>query len=203
MEKKLSRFLSVLFHPLLMPTYGVFIYFFLQLKMGLNYPANVKYFVILFVFLTTFAIPLLLTFFMLRFKLINSFEMKTQSERIIPLFITAILFYITYYSLNDIGFFVDLQLFILGSTVLVLLTVFINYFTKISIHMVGIGGVSGAVIALGVSYKIDVVYLLNLIIIISGLLGYARLKLGAHRQFQIYAGYITGLAVMLGLFLIY
>ncbi len=203
METKLSRFLSVIFHPALMPTYGVLIYFYLQSAMGIDYPQKVKLFLILFIFLTTFSLPLFLTFIMLRLKMINSFEMHTRSERIIPLFVTAILFYITFYSLKNIGFFLDLQLFILGSTILILIAVFINYFTKISIHMLGIGGISGAVIAMGLTYNVNVIHLLNIIIIVSGLLGFARLKAGAHKEFQIYLGYLTGLSVMLLLFMLF
>jgi hypothetical protein len=69
--------------------------------------------------------------------------------------------------------------------------------------MLGIGGISGAVIAMGLTYNVNVIHLLNIIIIVSGLLGFARLKAGAHKEFQIYLGYLTGLSVMLLLFMLF
>ncbi len=203
METKIARILSMVFHPTLMPTYGVLIYFYLQSAMGLDYPLKVKVFLLLFIFLTTFTLPLFLTFIMLRLKIINSLEMHTRSERIIPLFVTATLYYITFYSLKSTGFFLDLQLFMLGTTILILLTVFINYFIKISIHMIGIGGISGAIIALAFTYKINLIHLISITVIFSGLLGYARLKTGAHKEFQIYSGYLTGFTVMFLLFILF
>ena len=202
MEKLLSRVLSVLFHPLLMPTYGTMLFFYLYPMTGIDFPLKVMLLVTLFIFLMTFIIPLSLTFVMLRMNLVNSLEMETRNERILPLFIVAILFYITYYSLKSTGLFIDLQLFILGSTLLIFIAIIINYFTKISIHMIGIGGVTGALIALGMAYPISVISVLNLLFLVAGLLGFARLRLKAHQPFQIYTGFLLALLVMASLFLL-
>ena len=163
-------------------------------------PSKILWLVGVFIFLTTFAIPLSLTYVMLRIKLINSFEMQTRQERIIPLFMMAFLYYITYYSLKSTGIFINLQLFILGSSVLVFVGIFINYFTKISIHLMGIGGLTGAMLALGLGIHIPVIYPLILVLLLAGLLGFARLKQGAHTEGQIYGGFLTGLLVMMMLF---
>ena len=202
MEKSLARVLSVLFHPLLMPTYGTLLFFYLYPMTGIDYPLKGEMLVTLFVFLMTFVIPLSLTFVLLRMKLVNSFEMETRNERILPLFIVAILFYITYYSIKSTALFFDLQLFLLGSTLLIFLTIIINYFTKISIHMIGIGGVAGALIAMGIAYSIPTIPILNLTFIVAGLLGFARLRLKAHQPFQIYTGFLTALLIMLSLFVL-
>jgi hypothetical protein len=69
--------------------------------------------------------------------------------------------------------------------------------------MIAAGGVGGAVTALGLTYKINVIHLVNIIFLVSGLLGFARLKAGAHKEFQIYTGYLTGFSVMLLLFLLF
>ncbi len=201
MEKKVARILSFVFHPLLMPTYGVLLFLYLQAMTGIVMPYKAGLLLIVFIFLMTFAIPLSLSLLMLRIKLVNSLEMHTRNERIIPLFITAILFYITYYSLKKTSLFIDLQLFILGSTVLILITICINYFTKISIHMIGIGGVAGALLALSLSHNIVIIHFLIFVIFVAGLLGFSRLKLDAHKEFQIYLGFLTGVIIMALMFL--
>jgi hypothetical protein len=63
---------------------------------------------------------------------------------------------------------------------------------KISIHMIGIGGFTGAVFLL--SYISNEVLLPALVIaiLITGLVGYSRLSLKAHSLKQIIAGFTLG-----------
>ena len=201
-ETKLAKILSVLFHPLLMPTYGLIIYFQIQGRMGVELIPKAKWMLLFFIFTMTFVIPLSLTLAMKRLGVVKSLEMPTAKERIIPLFFTALVFIITYYALVPTGIFPDYQIFILGTAQLVLTALVISLFTKISIHMMGIGGLTGALIALGIGSATPVIHHLNLAILISGLVGFSRLRLNAHKDFQIYFGYLLGVLVMAGLFLL-
>lgn len=201
-EERLSKILSVLFHPLLMPTYGLVIYFQIQQHMGIELIPRVRLMLLLFIFSMTFMIPLSLTLVMKKLRLISSLEMPTAKERIIPLFVTAIIFIITFYSLRPTGLLPDFQVFLLGTAVLVLIALLISLFTKISIHMMGLGGVTGAIIAIGLVSSVPVIHFLNLSVLVSGLVGFSRLRLHAHKEFQIYLGYFIGVFVMSGLFLL-
>jgi membrane-associated phospholipid phosphatase len=71
-------------------------------------------------------------------------------------------------------------------------TSLINLVWKVSAHMVGIGGVIGAVIALSVQLDTDFFYILSSLILLAGLLGYSRLKLNAHTPAQVYLGFVVG-----------
>ncbi|MFM9027863.1 MAG: hypothetical protein ACKOQ6_07685, partial [Bacteroidota bacterium] len=68
----------------------------------------------------------------------------------------------------------------------------INYFWKISIHMVGIGGALGLMFAVNSIIIIDLSMAIVLTTLVTGLLGTARLSLGAHDSWQVYAGFFTG-----------
>ena len=68
--------------------------------------------------------------------------------------------------------------------------------------MIGIGGMTGALIGISLSLHVDLQALILLFVFLSGLAGYARLKLKAHTQTQIYSGFVCGLLVMLILFLV-
>ena len=201
-EERLSKILSLLFHPLLMPTYGLIVYFQLQSYMGMELIPKVKWMLVLFIFSMTFFISLSLTMTMKKLGLVSSLQMPVARERIIPLFVTAIIFIITFYSMRPTGLLPDFQLFILGTALLTLIALLISIFTKISIHMIGIGGVTGALIAIGLTSNVPVTRFIYLSILISGLLGFARLRLGAHKEFQIYLGYLLGLFVMGSIFLL-
>jgi membrane-associated phospholipid phosphatase len=58
---------------------------------------------------------------------------------------------------------------------------------------------------IGLSYFLETYYfgLIALSLVISGLVGFARLKLGAHTPAQVYAGFGLGMFTILSLFLIY
>jgi membrane-associated phospholipid phosphatase len=61
--------------------------------------------------------------------------------------------------------------------------------------MVGIGGFTGALIALSLLLKVNMQYYIIASVLVSGIIGYARLSLQAHSPKQIYIGWFTGLLV--------
>ena len=63
---------------------------------------------------------------------------------------------------------------------------------KISAHTVGIGGLIGALIAISFRLNVNLEYYIIAAIIVSGIVGYSRLKLKTHEQYQIYIGWLTG-----------
>ncbi len=201
MEKTLARALSVLFHPLLIPTYFLLILFRLPFYPLLGVSVKIKMMVLLFIFVLTFVLPILVTAGMWMLKLTESLEMRRRHERIFPMIAIGIFFYIAFYSLKLLAVFQPATVFMLGSTVLVLLGLFFNYFYKISQHMIAWGGLTGAVIALAFSFHISLYFWLFGVILISGITGYARLKTASHTPFEIYSGYLLGVLVMTTLFL--
>jgi len=66
--------------------------------------------------------------------------------------------------------------------------------------MMSMGGFTGYLIAVSMALRYDIPLLIIASILISGYLGTARIQLNAHNPPQVYAGYITGVLVMLLLF---
>jgi phosphatidylserine synthase len=62
--------------------------------------------------------------------------------------------------------------------------------------MVGLGGLTGTFTVLFYKFQLNISYLIAILIVISGLTGYARLKLNSHTHAQIYAGFGLGLVIM-------
>ncbi len=201
MEKTFARVLSVLFHPLLVPTYFLLVLFRLPLYTLLNIPVKIRLTMLVFVFLLTFVLPVLVATAMWFLKLIDSLEMRQRHERIFPMIAIAIFYYIGFYSLKQLAVFQTATIFMLGSTVLVLLGLVFNYFYKISQHAIAWGGFTGALIAMGLVLHTSLFFWLFGVILISGITGYARLKTSSHTPFEIYSGYLLGMLVMATLFL--
>ncbi len=201
MEKKqnlISKIISVLFHPLLMPTYALIIIF----NSGTHYsyiPFEAKKLIYILVFLSTFVIPVSIIPFLINLKFVTDFEMMKGRERILPLFISALSFYFAYYLLKKISFntITFIQLMLLASSILIFICLLISIKWKISAHLIGIGGLLGALLFYALFFVADLNSIIIVITIISGAVAYSRLQLQAHSPMQVYAGFFTGFSGMI------
>jgi membrane-associated phospholipid phosphatase len=89
----------------------------------------------------------------------------------------------------------------LGSTFLAILALIISFYRKISLHMIGIGGILGLLLGLSLNLGLDLTWLLVVSIILSGVLGFARIQSTAHKPSDIYSGFLVGAGIMFLLFI--
>jgi membrane-associated phospholipid phosphatase len=201
MEKKFAQALSYLFHPLLIPTYAVLILMFLPDNNFVALPFQSLLLLFAFVFLSTFVFPALLILILKNFKIIPNLQMDEKQSRIFPLMIMSMTYYAVFYLLKQGPFDTVFNMFMLGSTLLVLFSLLVNYFWKISLHLVALGGLSGALLGMAIRFGIELRPIIFLIILIAGTTAFSRLKLNAHSPSEVYAGFILGAGVMAALFL--
>jgi len=195
MSGKISGAISYLFHPLLMPFYG-FILLFSTNSILLNVPFNAQLMLAMMVLISTAILPLLIIFFVKRKGLIATWQMNNKEERILPYIIIAVSYYLTYQMLAKLQLPVYYYYYILGAALLVVLSLLINFFWKISAHLVGIGGLTGTFIAIQINFGAGLHFWVASLIIVSGLVAYARFKSGGHNYAQIYTGYLLGVLIM-------
>ena len=203
-EKKAAQILSIIFHPLLIPTYFLSILLNTQSYISFYIPFISKIKLIAFIFTSTFLIPLMLIYFVI-FKangLIQSLKMENRKERTYPFILTALLFYMIYYFLkqNNIPVINILASFIWVSTLIIVVALLINLVWKISIHMLGIGGLIGVWFVLNSKLFLNLYILIPILLLCAGLTGFARLKLNAHKPSEVYVGFILGFTIMFSLF---
>lgn len=199
---KAARIISVLFHPLIMPTLG----FLLLFNSGtfLAYlPFEYKKMILLIVFLCTFIIPLSVMPFLIYQKIIFDITMPRARERITPLVISFIFLVLCYFLLRRVPIPPDYLAFCLGCAASTLLTLLVISKWKISLHMVGIGGLAGLVTYIIIKMQVDLGLYLIIIIIAAGLTGTARLVLNAHKPFEIYSGFLAGLIIIASVMFIF
>jgi hypothetical protein len=192
-----AKILSYLFHPLFMPTYGILLIFNLGGYISHSITTPVKYMILGVVFLNTFIFPAVSSLYLLKKGYINSMNMHSAQERRIPLMLTALFYFFTYYILQKAALPPVLFLIMLGAMLALLITLVINLIWKISTHMVGIGGIVGAVIGLSYKFNINLLFTIVLLLMVSGLVGASRLYLKSHSSDQIYTGFLIGVGSML------
>jgi hypothetical protein len=200
MHVKPAKVISVLFHPLLVPTYALLLFINLNTHFVLAMPMQVRYLMTLLVFLTTFMLPGLILLILRKFDVVKSMEMPERQERALPLIIVSAFFYLTYYLLKQMEQNSIITLFMIGATMLILLCLIINYFTKISLHATSWGGFLGALMGYSLNARVDVMLWLYAIILITGMVATARLILKAHTPAQVYGGFLLGSLSQLILF---
>ncbi len=198
MLKKIATIISTLLHPMLMPTLGILVIFSTQSHITFL-PYEYRRLVTIIVLISTCILPLSVIPLFIQTKVIKSIQMDSSRERIIPLLVTGIFFMIGYYFLKKFQLPAFIPLFFLGTLVALIISLSISFFWKISIHMVGIGGVLGALIAISTKYGVNTNMWLLLGIGISGLLASCRLALDAHNPKQVYSGFFIGMLSILSI----
>lgn len=199
-ETRIARFLSVALHPLIIPTLGMIILFHLNTYVSYSLPPQAKRMILLIVFINSAIAPVLSILLLKKTNLIRDVLLDERTDRMIPLMLSAIYFFITYYLLRKIALPSLLYFYVIGATILILLTLIITYRWKISIHMVSMGGLTGFLISLALLLHLNIDWMIILAFLASGFLGTARVKLNAHNLSQVFAGYVMGIGVMLFLF---
>lgn len=197
MEMRIAKVVSVLFHPLLMPTYIFTLLLSLNAHFALALPLQSKGFLLGIIFTSTCIFPLLMVLLLKHTGIISSLEMETRQERIMTLAFSGVFYYLSWWMLRQMHFSPIYQLFMIGTFYALLFTLLINLFWKISLHMVAAGGATGMLIGLSLLLAQPVQAIIILIILMSGIIGFARLKLESHNPAQIYLGWIVGIVVML------
>ena len=203
METRIAKLISYLLHPLLMPTYGFAIVFFTNNFISTFTAPEVKLVILTITFVFTFILPSVNVLILLKLGRINSLGMATTHERTVPYVSTALYYFALFYLFYNADFPKVFQILILGAGISLLLTILINFKWKISAHMIGIGGTAGA--ALGIVYRLqlDLQVVIMFLLLLSGLVGYSRLKLNAHTPAQVYGGLALGFLVELLLMIFY
>ncbi len=81
--KVLAKIFSYCFHPLLMPSYGLLIFFNSNSYINYAIPQELKQAALVLVVMSTFVVPLIITLLLLNRGHISSLEMPTKRERVL------------------------------------------------------------------------------------------------------------------------
>jgi hypothetical protein len=198
---RFHKIISTLFHPIVMPTIGIMLYFLVTTKQIEPYQ---KLLAILIIFGTTYFTPLVLLFILKSLKKIDSYQLKKRKERKLPLAIMVVLFYTLGNLFKRILILEEISLLFHATSLGLIITYFLlNFSIKSSIHLLSIGISCGFFMM--VALKSDESYMLIIIInfVIAGLLGSARLHLKAHSPKEVYVGFLIGISTVFGMHIVY
>jgi hypothetical protein len=195
--KKLATFISVLFHPLLFPSYGTLLILAANPDLFGAFGEKIHIVWLIIVFVLTFLFPVIWLLMMKKLEMISSLHLETASERIIP-FVAVATFYLwtAWMFKPNVNMKIPTNIFVfymmLGSCLAIFSSFFINIFSKISLHALGTGNLIGLMLIVIRQSPYDLRWAVPACILLAGLVGTARLFLKAHNTNQIFAGYFVG-----------
>lgn len=196
MPINISKILSFIFHPLLIPTYLFLILFSL-------FPTLFRHEQLVWLFLgiiiiLTFVVPVWSVLLLKHLGIISSIYLNEQKERTLPFMLTTLIYAGTYWFLLslEIDVFNVLPKIMLLITFSIFISTIITYFWKISVHAIGISGIIGILTRIAFSVQsVELLIFLMIGLILSGFVMSARLSLNAHTPKQLYVGFLVGFLI--------
>ena len=189
--KRIHQIISLVFQPLLMPTYAMLL--LMNMEIFILLPLRWRLIAIIGTFIFTGVLPALPIWLMMRRGDVNDLFISKREERTM-LYLFSFMAYVFWalFMWRTLQFPMFIVAMGMGSAVSIFIIVFINLKWKISAHAAGMGGLCGSVF--GVCYRtaINPVWFFAVILLISGLVALSRLELKAHTPGQVLAGFVVG-----------
>jgi hypothetical protein len=200
MEKRITKVINILFHPLLIPFYT----FSILLNDNGYYSRmilfNGKLIIEGLLLLTIVILPYLTCYFMWKKKMILSLSPERKEERIYPLLVVSVYYYLSYYLLRGIHISQVFSYIMLGLTFIVICAMIISFFHKISLYMISIGTVVGLTLGLTLGQGADLMYFFMSSVVIAGIIATVRIITSSHKTSEICSGFLLGFIVLFLLF---
>lgn len=185
------RLAAYLFHPLLMPLLGAVLYYvitprFIELEIMEARLISIA--------IITLFIPIIVFFLLKNIGVLSSIHLQNVKERKVPLMVQCVLLLLIIKMVFDPFESPELYYFFVGvlfSTITALILVLLRY--KVSLHQMGIAGVTMFLIALGVHFKVNVLLGIGFFFIANGWVASSRLHTESHSTTELVIGFFVGI----------
>lgn len=197
---RIAKVLSSLFMPLYAPLwvfFGLFLFSYMRML-----PWEYKLFILVVVYLFTVFVPTMgITAFRL-FKKWTHLELSHREHRHMPYIVTLLSYGACLVIMTKINTAMFFRGVVMSALVCQMICVTINAWWKVSTHMVGMGGMMGALNAFSILFFYNPVWPFCVLLLLSGLLGTSRIILRQHSLAQVLVGFGIGYACTMTFILI-
>lgn len=180
----------MVFTPFYLPLVGMlalFVFSYLSML-----PWQYKLQVVAITYLFTVLLPTMSIHWYHRYNGWTLWHLREKNKRMVP-YIISIISYLACYSLmRSMHMPHFMSAIIVAALFVQIVCAMLNLWIKVSTHMAAIGGVTGGVVAFSLIFGFNPVWWLSLLILLSGLVGTARMIMRVHTLSEICAGYIIG-----------
>lgn len=192
--KRLAEILSVVFHPLFLPLYGLLIIYSSPTLLSFI-PLQVKRMILILVMVNNIMLPMALTTVLYARGAITSFRARARNERVLLLVFALTMYILTAVVLLKMQVPNLFKAYMISIAVVTLVTLVITVFYRISMHAIGFGGLIVLIMFMIVLYHISMVWQLFAVILASGAVMSSRIYLEDHSPGEVWTGLLAGAVV--------
>ncbi len=187
----LSKFVSAIFTPFMVPFVAFFMLFFFTYLRIL--PIQYKLIVLAIVYCFTIFMPMLSIYLFQKISGLGIKGLSNRENRFIPYALTIVSYVaclLTMYRLHLPRYMAGI---IVATLICMILCTIINFKWKISTHVASSGMMVGGLLSYSFLFSFNPIWWLCFFILLSGMLGTARMILRQHHLLEVLAGFIVGL----------
>jgi hypothetical protein len=186
-----AEFVSVFFHPLFMPLYGLLIIY--SAPTLLSYlPFNMKRAIFMMVIANNVILPISVATILYSRGVIKSIYADERRERIILLSVVFFLYTLTALLLVKIPVPTLFKAYFVSIAAVSLVSLIITTFYKISLHSAGVGGVLALAGFMIVQFEVVSMVHVVILLLVAGVVMSLRIGTGKHEPHQVWTGLLTG-----------
>jgi hypothetical protein len=169
----LSRIISGVAHPMLMPLYSIFVVFHSGTFLDFTPPQLIRV-IYLIVGISTILLPISILPLLKAQNFVSDYGLTKRRERMVPLALSLIFYSLGFYLLMKFPITRIIAHLQLAAIISIGIIALISTKWKISIHMAGIGGFIGMIMSFTLLYAGSMRMYFMLGILLAGLLAYSR-----------------------------
>ena len=203
MTRRLAKIISLIFHPIFVPIYGIFAIANLHLVVASKMNAQNEVFLLSMYCVLLSILPLFWVMFTLQKYSVKKLSEISLPERRIAEWVLCLVYGLEFGFLGNYFFHSFLRLFVLALCMSSGVLAMLSSFKKVSFHVFGWAGLLVLVAVLGAKKSPMFIFLILAVLLITGLVASARLTLNAHTKQEVYLGFITGLLCNIAVYLFF
>ncbi len=189
-----ARLVSIVFHPLFIPVYICWFLVRIQPYLFSGFSETDKNLVIIRFAVMYTLFPLATVLIAKALGFIDSIQLKTQKDRIIPYIACGLFYFWMWYVLrNQLEFPPVILAMTMAIFVASSLGLMANIYTKVSMHAISMGVMVTFMFGLALTQDVNMGLYLSISLLIAGVVCTARLINKDHQPFDIYLGLLIGI----------
>lgn len=200
----IAKILSYVFHPVFVPVYVIGFLLFVHPSMFTGFSSVQKTRLLAMAFVSFTFFPLVTVFLLKALKFIESVQLKTQKDRIIPLIACMIWYFWIWYVWSNFGKTRDVVdiprpavLFAFATFFSTIIALMLNIKMKVSLHTIAMGVMLTLFLLLAYTEELNFGLYMSVAFLLTGLVSTSRLIASDHTAREIYTGLLTGVVSVL------
>lgn len=187
---QIAKFFSGLFSPFYAPLWafaGLFFFSYLCLL-----PWSYKALIFVMVYCFTVFIPRVSINIFRRINKWTHWQLSHREHRHMPYILTLISYATCLVLMTHLRMAMFIRGIVMAALVAEIICVIVNVWWKVSTHMVGVGGLVGALVAFSNLFYFNPIWPICGLLLLSGILGTSRMILRQHSLAQVIVGFAIG-----------